>query len=282
MLTLPSEVEQRRELLPVRHLRPLLPQLVEEGVTHGLNRAQPRLGRVLEQLRNEVDRLGSRAWPEDLREGQYYEWLCSVVRLAVLYAHLREGVRLNLRELVLHVVRVHGLDLLPGGRAQDLDDLDELVDAALAREERLAEHKLRHDTARGPDVDVGGVVGGAEDELGGAVVARADVGHVGLAGDQDLGGAEVAELEDAGGGVEEEVLGLDVAVAYADGVYVGKRAHELVHIELDLEGGHGLLELDVVPAGAVDGLWDVFEYKIEVYFVFLYPEHQGLLGSVRD
>ena len=53
---------------------------------------------------------------------------------------------LDLRELVFHVVRVHGLDLLPRRSAQDLDDLDELVNAALAREERLAEHKLRHDT----------------------------------------------------------------------------------------------------------------------------------------
>ena len=66
--------------------------------------------------------------------------------------HLRKGVRLDLRELVLHVVRVHRLDLLPRRGAEHLDNLDELVDATLAWEQRLAEHELRHDTSRRPDV----------------------------------------------------------------------------------------------------------------------------------
>ena len=68
--------------------------------------------------------------------------------------------------------------------------------------------------------DVGRVVGCPEDELGSAVVARADVADVGLARDDDLGGAKVAELEDTGRGVEQQVLGLDVAMADADGVDV--------------------------------------------------------------
>lgn len=118
--------------------------------------------------------------------------------------------------------------------------------------------------------DVSGVVGGTEDELRRAVVAGADVADVGLAGDEDLGRAKVAELEDAGGGVEKEVLGLDVAVTDADGVDVHEGAEELVHIQLDLEHGHGLLELDIVAASAVDGLGDVFEHKVEVHFVFLW------------
>ena len=54
-----------------------------------------------------------------------------------------------------------------------------------------------------PDVDGGGVVGGAEDELGRAVVAGADVGDVGFALDELLGGAEVAELEHVDGGVDQ-------------------------------------------------------------------------------
>ena len=56
-------------------------------------------------------------------------------------------MRLDLWELVLHVVRVHRLDLLARGRAEHLDDLHELVDAALTGEERLAEHELGHDAA---------------------------------------------------------------------------------------------------------------------------------------
>ena len=92
----------------------------------------------------------------------------------------RRNAYLDLRELVLHVVRVHRLDLLTRGGTEHLDDLDELVDSAkagmkcdpsdlpqipagkpqargengprLSREQRLTEHQLRHDTARRPDV----------------------------------------------------------------------------------------------------------------------------------
>ena len=61
-------------------------------------------------------------------------------------------MRLDLRELVLHVVRVHSLDLLARRRTEHLDNLNELVNSALAGEQGLAQHQLRHDTASGPDV----------------------------------------------------------------------------------------------------------------------------------
>ena len=51
-------------------------------------------------------------------------------------------MRLDLWELELRVVRVHLLDLLPGGRPQHLDDLHQLVDPAVPGEDRLAEHQL--------------------------------------------------------------------------------------------------------------------------------------------
>ena len=38
-------------------------------------------------------------------------------------------MRFDLRELVLHIIGVHGADLFPGGCAQDLDDFHELVNA---------------------------------------------------------------------------------------------------------------------------------------------------------
>lgn len=66
--TLPSKVKQQREFLPIRHLRSLLPELIEEWVAHGLHRTQPRLRRVLEQLRHQIDRLRSRARTEDLQD----------------------------------------------------------------------------------------------------------------------------------------------------------------------------------------------------------------------
>lgn len=137
---------------------------------------------------------------------------------------------------MLHVVWVHRLDLLARWRAEDLDDLNELVDPGLARKERLTKHELGHDTAGGPDVDGRRIVGRAENELGGPVIARADVRHVRLPGNEDLGRAKVDELEYACRWVDEEVLGLDVAVADADRVDVVERAEELVHVELSNQG----------------------------------------------
>lgn len=60
---------------------------------------------------------------------------------------LVEWVRLDLRELVLHVVGVHGPNLVASWGAQHLDDLDQLVNTRFAREERLTKHQLRHNTS---------------------------------------------------------------------------------------------------------------------------------------
>lgn len=49
-------------------------------------------------------------------------------------------MRLDLGELVLHVVRVHGTDLLAGGGTEHFDDFNELVDARLSREQGLPKH----------------------------------------------------------------------------------------------------------------------------------------------
>jgi hypothetical protein len=63
-------------------------------------------------------------------------------------ARLIEWMRLNLREFVLHVIRVHRLDLLSRWRSQNLDNFDQLIDSTFAREEGLAEHEFRHHTTR--------------------------------------------------------------------------------------------------------------------------------------
>ena len=62
-----------------------------------------------------------------------------------LYTYFGEGVRLDLREFVLHVVGVHGLDLLPRGSTKNLYDLYELINSALSGEEGLAQHQFGHD-----------------------------------------------------------------------------------------------------------------------------------------
>lgn len=74
--------------------------------------------------------------------------LDSVSNLKVLRAYLTERMRLDLRELVLHVIGVHGADLVSCRSAQYLDDLDKLIDTRLAREQWLAKHELCHDTTR--------------------------------------------------------------------------------------------------------------------------------------
>lgn len=66
--------------------------------------------------------------------------------------YLAEGMRLDLGKLVLHVVRVHGADLVASRCSQDLDDLYKLVNARLAWEKRLSEHELGHDATGRPDV----------------------------------------------------------------------------------------------------------------------------------
>ena len=71
----------------------------------------------------------------------------------------------------------------------------------------------------------------------------------------------------------------NIAVADADGVDICKRTQELIHVELDLQHGHRLLELHVVTRSAVDSLWDVFENEVEVNLVFL--ENNGCIFESR-
>ena len=77
-----------------------------------------------------------------------------------------------------------------------------MIDAAFSREDGLAEHQLSNDAAHRPDINVGAIVGVSEDELGCAVVARADVGDVWLARDQLLCATEVAQFEDVGASID--------------------------------------------------------------------------------
>lgn len=64
--TFPRKVEEGREVLPVGHLRALVPEVIEERMAHRLDGAQPCARGVLEQPRHQVDRLDGGAWPEYL------------------------------------------------------------------------------------------------------------------------------------------------------------------------------------------------------------------------
>jgi hypothetical protein len=61
-------------------------------------------------------------------------------------------MRLDLWELVLHIVRVHCPNLVPGGSAKNFDDLHQLIDSRFAGEKRLPKHQLCHDAPGGPDI----------------------------------------------------------------------------------------------------------------------------------
>jgi hypothetical protein len=90
------------------------------------------------------------------------------------------------------------------------------------------EHHVEHDPGA-PDVHLLGVLP-AGHHLGRDVVGRPDQPRHGPAVPEPGGGAEVPEPERAaGGGVEEEVVGLDVAVRDPAAVAAGERVGELRH-----------------------------------------------------
>jgi len=148
--------------------------------------------------------------------------------------------------------------------APHLDDLHKLVHARVAGEQRLPEQQLRADAPLAPNVNRRRVVRAPENKLRRAVVPAANIRHVGLSLNEGLGAAEVAQLELVVAGIEEEVLGLDVAVADAHGVDVAQGAAQLVHVEAHEEDGEGDLGLLVLSGDGVDCLGDEFEHQVEV------------------
>ena len=101
-----------------------LSQLIKEWVNHSVDGRQSLGGGILEEARNQLNG----------------------VRVS-LAEDLVERMRLNLREFVLHVVRVHGTDLVSRRGTQNLNNLYQLIDTRLSREQRLAKHQFSHDAA---------------------------------------------------------------------------------------------------------------------------------------
>ena len=99
------------------------------------------------------------------------------------------------------------------GRSQNLDNFYELFHAAVPRENRLKGEQLDDDAPGRPHVYLAAVGGRIEDEFGRAIVPRTNIRDVVLLGLDDLGRAEVADLDLEGVGVDQDVWGLEVAVA---------------------------------------------------------------------
>lgn len=151
------------------------------------------------------------------------------------HAQVLGGVHLE----VLLVLRVLG-DPRPGAlrrRAHDAEDPDELVFVRRAGEEGPPGVHLGHDAAGGPDVDAGVVRAAPEEDIRGAVPEGDD--FVGEGVDGYAKGArktEIRELELAFD-VDEQILGLQVAVQDSVRVAEIDAQEELVHEGLDRHGG---------------------------------------------
>lgn len=121
----------------------------------------------------------------------------------------------------------------------------------------------------GKFTNLGCIVSGAENQLGGSIVTGADIRDVWLILYQDFCATKVTELQDSSARVQQKVLWLNVTMADTLRVNVCESTEELVDVELDLEDWHDCLHLVEVSRSPVDGLWDVLLYKVEVYFVLL-------------
>ncbi len=104
-------------------------QFVEERLNHRIDCRQSLGWCVLQKSRDQIDCIW-RSLPKNLIK----------------------RMRLDLRKFVLHVVWIHGADLVARRSSQDFDDLDELVDTRFAGKKRLAQHELCHHAACRPHI----------------------------------------------------------------------------------------------------------------------------------
>ena len=125
-------------------------------------------------------------------------------------------------------------------RAQDSEDLENLVNLAVSREQWLARRHLREDAPDTPHVDSRAVLAATKQDLGRTVPECDD--FVGVSAERDAEGAgetEVGELEVAFL-VDEEVLGFEIAVEDAVGVAVAGTLEELGAEFADLKMAFGI------------------------------------------
>ena len=89
---------------------------------------------------------------------------------------------------------------------------EELINLRVSLEERLFVGHLCEDATNGPDVDRTGVLGGAQQDLRGPIPQGHDL--VGVDADGNSEGARKAKVGDLDGSilVDQEILGLEVAV----------------------------------------------------------------------
>jgi len=104
-------------------------ELIKERMHHSINRGKSLSWSVLEETGNELDGI--------------------IVSFA---ENLVERMRLDLRKFVLHIVGIHGTNLVTSWGSQDFNDFDQLIDTRLSWEQRLPKHQLCHNTASRPNI----------------------------------------------------------------------------------------------------------------------------------
>ena len=152
--------------------------------------------------------------------------------------------------------------MLLGWCTENFDYLDELVDTRLTWENRLAQHELSDYAADRPDIDTGGVIRIAKDKLRRTIVAGTDVTYVWLTRNELFGTTEVAQFEDVASVVAEDVLRLNIPMAYTFRMDVGDRAHQLVRIKFDDQVGNHCLALEVLLHHTISGIRNVVHNDI--------------------
>lgn len=83
---------------------------------------------------------------------------------------------------------------------------------------------------REENTNLGGVIRGSKNQLWSSVVARANVGYVGLVLHQDLRGTEVTQFEHTCAGIEEQILRLDIPMTDPLRMNVGERPEQLIDV----------------------------------------------------
>ena len=81
--------------------------------------------------------------------------------------------------------------------------------------------------------------------------------------------SKIAEFQNSSSGIEKQILGLDITMADSERMNIRQTSEQLIHVKLDLKHGHRLLDLGVVARCAIDGLWNIFEHKVEEDFILL-------------
>lgn len=122
-----------------------------------------------------------------------------------------------------------------GGSTEDAEDLEDLINLRVTREERLASSHLSEDAANRPHVDTSRVLATTEQDLGCAVPESDD--FVGVGAERDtkcasqtkIGQLQVAFL------VDEQVLRLEITMEDAVGVAVASALEKLEGELLDLQ-----------------------------------------------